>query len=304
MFVPINGAAPVRKSEQRFGGVHTERKLAKLEAYLKSYSTALKHQNFRLIFFDAFAGTGDIQTADEAPLLEGVDEYTSFIEGSAQRALRFGEAFDEYVFVEKSRWKVRELNSLRSQFPVIADRISVRHGDANSELRKFCEHTDWKRTRAVVFLDPCGNQVGWGTIVALAKTDAIDLWYLFPAGLGVHRQISKVKGVHKTHEASLDWLLGTTEWRNRFVGKKVVADLFEPQENQERRATAESITQFMAERMKTVFRGGVLDAWLPLGARNIHMYSLMFAWANPSENAKLAGKLALAVLRSGGRGRA
>ncbi len=83
------------KPEQKFGGAHTEKKLAKLEDYLKIYSTALKNQKFRLIFFDAFAGTGDIQTADEAPLLEGVDEYAPFIEGSAQRALRFGAAFDE-----------------------------------------------------------------------------------------------------------------------------------------------------------------------------------------------------------------
>jgi three-Cys-motif partner protein len=293
----------MRKPVQKFGGAHTEKKLAKLEAYLKAYSTALKNQNFRLIYFDAFAGTGDIQTADDAPLLEGVDEYAPFIKGSAQRALRLGMAFDEYIFVENVRWKIRELENLRDQFPSIADRISIRCGDANSELKEFCEHTDWKRTRAVVFLDPKGNQVGWETVAAIAKTEAIDLWYLFPAGLGVHRQISKSKGVHETHEPSLDWLFGTPGWRNRFVGKRIVADLFEPQENQERRGTAESATEFMAERMRTVFGGGVLDSWLRLGSRNIHMYSLMFAWANPSENAKLAGKLALAVLRSEGRGR-
>jgi hypothetical protein len=41
----------------------------------------------------------------------------------------------------------------------------------------------------------------------------------------------------------------------------------------------------MIARMKQVFRGGVLDEWLPLGSRNIHMYSLLFAWANPSPKA-------------------
>jgi len=55
--------------------------------------------------------------------------------------------------------------------------------------------------------------------------------------------------------------------------------------------------------MKTAFQGGVLDEWLPLGSGNIHMYSLMFAWANPGEKAKLAGKLAQVVLRSSGGGR-
>lgn len=282
---------------QKFGGAHTEKKLEKLEAYLKAFSTALKNQNFKLIFFDAFAGTGDVQIADEAPLLEGVDEYAPFIKGSAQRALNFGTAFDKYIFVEKSRSKARHLEVLRSQYPAIADRIEIRHGDANTELKNFCANTDWQTNRAVVFLDPFGNQVGWETVSTLAQTQAIDLWYLFPAGLGVLRQISKKKGVHKTHEASLDNLLGTQDWRTAFIETKSVADLFEIKENQERRATVESVTRFMVDRMRGVFLGGVLDEWLPLGSRGIHMYSLMFAWANPSEKAKLAGKLAKAVLK-------
>jgi three-Cys-motif partner protein len=57
---------------QRFGSAHTEEKLGKLEEYLKVYSTALKHQKFRLIYFDAFAGTGDIQVAAESSLLNEV----------------------------------------------------------------------------------------------------------------------------------------------------------------------------------------------------------------------------------------
>ncbi len=288
---------------QKFGGVHTEAKLKKLEEYLKAFSTALKNQKFKLIFFDAFAGTGDIQIAGEAPLLEGVDEYQPFIEGSAQRALNFGTAFDQYIFVEKSRSKVRQLERLRNEFSSISDRIDIRCGDANEQLKNFCLATDWKSTRAVVFLDPFGNQIGWETVVTVAQTEAIDFWYLFPAGLGVLRQISKNKGVHETHENSLDNLLGTKEWRTAFIEKSTVTDLFDVRENQERHATVDSVTRFMTDRMKGVFRGGVLDEWLPLGSRGVHMYSLLFAWANPSEKAKLAGKLAQAVLRSGSSGR-
>lgn len=154
-----------------------------------------------------------------------------------------------------------------------------------------------------MFLDPYGNHVGWDTIVAVARTQAIDLWYLFPAGLGVYRQISRRGGVHKSHEASLDRLLGTPEWRDVFIETQSVDDLFGAQESQEKRATVESVTQFMADRMSAVFKGGVLDEWLPLGSRGIHMYSLMFAWANPSKKAKLAETLARAVLRSKKDGR-
>lgn len=288
---------------QRFGGRHTDEKLKKLQHYLDRYTTALKNQNFRLVYFDAFAGTGGIEIGDDAPLLQHQDDYRLFIQGSAHRALEFGSAFDEYMFVEKSRKKVRELVELRAQFPVVKDRVKILQADANEALLEFCARTNWQKTRAVVFLDPYGNQVDWRTIEAIAKTQAIDLWYLFPAGLGVYRQIAK-HGVHETHEASLDKIFGTTKWRDVFIKVRPVDDLFGAHESVVKQATVKSITKFMAARMKTVFKGGVLDQWLPLGSRGIHMYSLMFAWANPGEKAKLAGKLAAAVLRSDKHGRA
>lgn len=288
--------------KQKFGSAHTEQKLAKLDEYLRAYSTALKHQGFHLIFFDAFAGTGDIQVASEAPLIEGIDDYSPFIKGSADRALHLGSAFDDYVFVEKSRSKAKVLEEMKQRHPSVADRISIRNADANDELLAFCAQTDWRKCRAVVFLDPYGNQVRWATIEAIAKTNAIDLWYLFPAGLGVHRQIGKNAKVHETHEASLDGLLGTQEWRQAFIDEGDSLDLFGPVKALTKVATPKSVTLFMIGRMGQIFKGGVLDEWLPLGSRGIHMYSLLFAWANPSGKAKLAGKLAQAVLRSSRRG--
>ena len=290
-------------AKQRFGSLHTEHKLGKLEEYLKLYCTALKNQGFRLIYFDAFAGTGDIQVATEASLLADVDEYSPFIAGSAHRALQLGAAFSEYIFVEKSRSKAQALEKLKTQYTDISNRISIRRSDANEELQKFCAQTDWNKSRAVVFLDPYGNQVKWTTIEAIARTEAIDLWYLFPAGLGVHRQIGKDAKVDPSHAASLDELVGTKEWREAFIEERDEKDLFGPKKEHAKIATPESITLFMIKRMKGVFKGGVLDAWLPLGSRGIHMYSLLFAWANPSPKAKLAGKLAKAVLGSARRGR-
>lgn len=176
---------------QRFGSAHTEEKLGKLEEYLRAYCTALKHQNFRLLYFDAFAGTGDIQVAPESSLLKPVGDYSPFIEGSVHRALRRGTAFDQYIFVESSQAKVQALQALKHQYKDVADRILIRQSDANDELQRFCAETKWTNTRAVVFLDPYGNQVKWTTIKAIAETQAVDLWYLFPAGLGVYRQIGK-----------------------------------------------------------------------------------------------------------------
>ena len=52
--------------QKRFGGKHTEEKLELVENYLDRYTTALKYQSFHLIYFDAFAGTGDISQPQDA----------------------------------------------------------------------------------------------------------------------------------------------------------------------------------------------------------------------------------------------
>lgn len=286
--------------QKRFGGKHTEEKLELVENYLDRYTTALKYQSFHLIYFDAFAGTGDIsQPQDAEQSLLPMEDYKPFIIGSARRALGLKHPFDEYVFTDKKKANVDALAGLREEYPQLQDRIDARHADANAELRDFCAQTDWRKCRAVVFLDPFGNDVAWETLKAIAATKAIDLWYLFPAGLGVHRQIGRDGSVHYTHEASLDRMLGTPAWREAFIDTHHVTDLFDvTQKKTSKIADPRSITEFMIDRMRRIFKGGVLDEWLPLGSKNVHMYSLIFAWANPGEKAKLAAKLARAVLKS------
>lgn len=281
----------------QFGSAHTEEKLQKLEAYLDRFTLVLKNQPFKLVYFDAFAGTPEIDVGETGGLLLGAADTQLFLEGSSRRALKFGDKFSRYIFVDKKRANVRELEALKSEFPQYQDRIEVRYSDANTELVKFC--SNWPRNqRAVVFLDPFGNQVAWETIEAIAATKAIDLWYLFPAGLGVHRQISG-EGSRDGKEKSLDRLLGTPDWRKAFISKTTTDDLFGATRDTTTVASPEAITEFMIERMKSIFKGGVLDEWLPLGSHGRHSYSLIFACANPEPRAhELALRLARGVLRS------
>lgn len=293
--------------QDAFAGPHTVKKLDKLEAYLKAYLNVLKNQTLRTIYFDAFAGTGEIPTAAGDPSLPLDDEGRAFILGSAKRALGLQSKFTEYVFVEKSRAKAKELaDAVKKQHLDVSDRVRVLNEDANVALQSFCRSTNWRKSRSVVFLDPYGHQVEWTTIEAVAATKAIDLWYLFPAGLGVHRQIGRDAHVDADKERSLDRIFGTPTWRQAFINQEErPADLFYEAEQQfTKTATPESITRFMIERMASAFEGGVLEEWLPLGSRGVHMYSLLFACANPSPKANaLARKLARAVMRSGRRGR-
>ena len=178
-----------------FGGKWTQEKLDKVGHYLQTYSTALKNQRFKLIYVDAFAGTGyvNLQDKDEnqqfLPEFEEI-EVKEFVSGSAKNALEVNPPFDEYIFIEKNEGRFSELANLKNDYPDIANRISPVSADANEYLQNFCGG-DWRYKRAIVFLDPYGMQVKWETIQAIAKTQAIDLWILFPLGVAVNRLLKK-----------------------------------------------------------------------------------------------------------------
>lgn len=293
--------------QKPFAGAHTASKLDKLEAYLKAYLTVLKKQDWvHTIYFDAFAGTGTAPIAAKSePTLPLDDDAATFIVGSVRRALELDLSFSEYVFVEKGRAKARELDQLKTAYPAKADRIKIENTDANSALRTFCATRNWKKSRAVVFLDPFGNQVEWKTIEAIGATMAIDLWYLFPAGLGVHRQIGDNARMDADKEASLTRLYGTSEWKTVLISEEEDIDLFGQGNRRAVKTSSPGLaTEFMIKRMRSAFKGGVLDEWLVLGRKRHHSYSLIFAWANPSTGAKKAGTIARAVIRSGEHGRA
>ena len=127
-------------------------------------------------------------------------------------------------------------------------------------VKNFCTSDLTPRDRAVVFLDPFGNQVKWPTIQTIAKTSGIDLWYLFPSGLGVVRQLSADGEIEKDAEQSINELFGTKDWYSALTIQSQSADLFDA--NKEVRikvATADAVTRFMIARMRTIFKGGVLE---------------------------------------------
>lgn len=286
-------------TQRQFGGADTIVKLKTLKDYLTFYTRALSNK-FRLTYFDAFAGTGEIPLGDRLPLFDGMIEMADVVEGSAVRALSISPPFDRYVFVDSNKRNVAGLGELRSEFPALASRIEVIHDDANGAVRAFCSNgfrSDCDR--AVIFLDPFGNQVHWATIEAISKRVGIDLWYLFPSGLGVVRQLSSNGQVQKDARGSLDLMIGTTEWYDSMVVSQDQHDLFDADREQRQKiATADDVTKYMIGRMKTVFADRVLDQWLPLGRKGGHWYSLIFAWSNPSAAAtELARRVAKDIMR-------
>ena len=283
-------------AQKSFGGAGTVRKLQTVADYASFYTKVLSGR-FNLHYLDAFAGTGEIPYSSELPLISETEDLDKVIRGSARRALQIDKPFDRYVFADLKHKNTVSLLELPNEFPLLRDRIIVQQGDANDITLEFCrslKHND----RALVFLDPFGNQVNWMTLEAIAATKKVDLWYLFPAGLGVARQITNSGEVLAFSEASLDRLFGGGEWREECITLETKPDLFTGDlQVAQKIATAEGITRYMIQKMGDIFGGGVSQSWLPLGKNGVHKFSLLFACSNPGDNAKkLAQRVAQEIM--------
>ena len=262
---------------------------------------------FRKVYFDAFAGSGARAerpiAADPHDLLlvEPDSETAEFLKGSAQVALETEPPFDQYIFVEKNPEYAASLERLRESFPDLRDRIVIAPGDANDLLVRWCKRTDWKKTRAVVFLDPYGMQVDWATIESIAATEAIDLWILFPLGQGVNRLLTREGPPPAAWADRLTRFFGTDEWRGRFYRRTETRDLFGGTSSFiEKDADFESIGVYFLERLRTVF-AAVADRTLPLrNSKGTPIFLLCFAAGN-AKGAPTAVKIAGDIMEAWGR---
>lgn len=292
--------------EPRFGGPWTEEKLNRLKKYLSAYTNIftqnLNAKYFNTMYVDAFAGSGfrrklDSKDDEEYSLFSAdVDpDADSLRKGSVHVALETVPHFAQYLFIEHDAGHAQELERLREIFPAIASKITIVHGDANELLMKWCDETDWGRTRAVVFLDPYGMQVEWETISKMGATQAIDLWILFPFGVGVNRLLMKGGPPEGPWAERLTKIFGTDEWRAAFYRESKQTSFFDAQPQVVKDADFDSISKFWITRLKTVF-AEVASNPLPLrNSKNSPIYLLSFAAANP-KGGKTAVKIAQDIL--------
>lgn len=205
----------IGRADPAFGGNWTEKKLDILEAYLDSYTTALKNHGFRLVYIDAFAGSGNILRRSGSDDAEQHDA-RSLITGSAVRALAIDDRpFDRLVLVERNHDRCVELRQLRDQH---GDRaIDVLENDANLLLRSLnpSEYGNW---RGVLFVDPFGVQLEWATVEHVASLRRLDMWLLFPVGaIGRMLPVSRnPDDVEASWVDRLNIVFGGEEWRNLY----------------------------------------------------------------------------------------
>ncbi len=286
-------------SVHSFGGPWTQRKLGVVREYLKLYATALKNQSFQRIYIDAFAGTGDRidKRRETLPLLD-LPEFEAVAKGSARLALEIEPPFHRYILIERATRRASELAELKKEFP--NRNIEIINADANDAIAELCRTTSWPGTRGVVFLDPYGLQVTWDTLVVIARTKALDVWILFPSGMGLNRLLTKSGDIPREWQETLDRSLGTKGWRTAFYRTEQEADLFEgPRSKTVKDADPMKLERYYLDCLRKIFPTVMNKCIRLTNSKDQTMYLLCFACANPSPKAKalvtrLAGSAAKA----------
>jgi three-Cys-motif partner protein len=275
-----------------FGGDWTTEKLDCLKEYLSAYTKIFRvnprAQYFITTYVDAFAGTGyripsRSHQAASLPLL-GIDEdqeAETYLKGSARIALEVDPPFHHYLFIDTNPLHVQELERLRQDFPGRKASIQIEQANANNFLIDWCQQVDWRRNRAVVFLDPYGMQVNWETIQIIAATKAIDLWLLFPLGVSINRLLTQGKPPPSEWAQALTRIFGTDEWQSAFYSREKVLKLWGEEDQLIKNVGFEQIGRFFVKRLHEVFYA-VIENPLPLyNSKNSQIYLLCFAAGNP-----------------------
>ncbi|MEQ1895165.1 MAG: three-Cys-motif partner protein TcmP [Planctomycetota bacterium] len=289
-----------RGGRHSFGGDWTEKKLHVLASYLRAYTTALRRMPFKLEYIDAFAGTGHrtADTGSAGPLFPDLEESAqAWLDGSARRALKIDPPFHRYIFIERSSGRSQALESLKKEFPVLAPTIEVHAEEANVKIKDLCAG-DWRGRRAVLFLDPYGMQVEWETVRCIAKTQSIDMWLLFPLGIGVNRLTTTSGDIPPPWRARLTALLGTDEWYDAIYRHERAPTLFGDEEAVVK-ASMEVIGGYFVDRLKKVFSGVAENPLVLRNSKNSPLYLLCFAAGNP-RGAPVALRIAKHLLGKGG----
>lgn len=294
--------------QQVYGGDWTQDKLRRLKGYLDAYMIILKeYPYYETVYVDAFAGTGGrkdrskVQNAENSPAGNEPLEQTEaqgFLKGSARVALEVNPGFSRYIFIERSARKCKELEDLKQEYSSRASRIQIENADATEYLASWCEATNWKKTRAVLFLDPFGMQVEWSLLETIAKTQAIDLWLLVPLWIGANRLMTKSDLPPGEWAAKLTRFFGNEEWKEKFYGPKQQPGLFDDGTELEKSAKHDELKAYFVDRLKAIFPGVALNPLTQFNSTNSPMFLLCFATANPRASViKAALKIAHHLLK-------
>jgi len=289
-------------------GPWAREKLDCLDKYLRAYTTILQKQRWckAFIYIDVFAGSGKAplrryknQAADQHTLLDVADfvreqeqETETYIHGSPKVALDIQIPFTEYIFIEKDTQRISELEALRRSYGNKRN-VSILQGEANEQLQQYFLHDtryDWRKCRALAFIDPFGMQVPWKTIHGIGQTKAIEIILNLPVGMAIQRLLPKSGQFSEDRKLMLTEYFGSSDW------EKIVYEdqtgLFGEQRIKKRDA-GQQLAKWYQRRLKQAY-GYSSKPRLITNTQGSHLYYLL--WAGPNQT---GARIASDVLKQG-----
>lgn len=251
-------------------GKWSEEKLNLLRKYLNAYTNIMKGQSWcrnGYYYIDAFAGTGMPKSKDEE----------RYVDGSPIVALKVKKPFKSYIFIEKEDWRVKKLDDLKKKFPELD--IKIKQGDCNAiiinDIIPAIRFENFNR--GIIFLDPFGMEVDWGTIDGIAKTKALEIFLNFPV-MAINRSIliNNPDKIDKAKIERMNKLWGSEQWMGEIY--KETPDFFE-RRIEKVSQTGKSLGTLFQKRLEELFP----YVTFPLVMRNsinAPLYCLIFAGHN------------------------
>jgi three-Cys-motif partner protein len=277
-----------------WGGKWTEQKLDTFEKYVNAYLAIMNKRrddnNWKLIYFDGFAGSGtrefeDYEKDETVFASLNIDEKDlEGYKGAAQRVLSIEKrGFDYYYFIDSDKKANDNLKNKLENLDISKDKKMVfRVGDANDEIKKLSNliRND-SNFKVLILLDPFGMQITWNSIEQFAGLKGIDLWLLIPTGVIVNRLIDKKKKL--LYKDKLCSFLGMSdkEIQENFYTTKEENTLFGTELMTEKiKEPIEKIAQVYIEKLEKLFNYVTDKPLVMFNRKNVPIYHFVFASHN------------------------
>lgn len=258
-----------KKGGSNFGGQWTIEKLTIINDYLNFYVTALSKQKVKLVYIDAFAGSGQTR-------LTNGDE----IDGSAIISLKYN--FDEYYFLEIDPNRKQLLEEItKKRFPNKISKVHIINDNCNNRLGEILNNLTVYQ-RGVMFLDPYALELDWSVLYAASQKKILDIWYLFPLN-ALTRNLPKNKNYTDATAAKIDAILGTHDWEEALYKEDPQISLFDIVDY--KRVNFDELIKYITARLDEIFAYVSPKSRILKNSKNSPLFILYFMMTNNSGKA-------------------